>query len=221
GHLPPELDQPLDGLAPDIRVGRVRGRLLARGPALAGALRSPRARDLLALARLDGSRVEQAVLAVDRLQTATGKQGPHGPGGGKGLGQAEIPADVRRRDLEQLTGGHPGGHGGEKRVRPLQALLVHRLLSSQFAVAGATRYTPADAPAARFDWRPRLGVQTNLEPLGPSGSGGSTVASASGALRCPTIQAGPPATPRRPTMDRCLAFASLTSRACSPDHSRR
>src|SRR5581483_3188885 len=108
GHLPPELDQPLDGLAPDIRVGRVRGRLLARGPALAGALRSPRARDLLALARLDGSRVEQAVLAVDRLQTATGKQGPHGPGGGKGLGQAEIPADVRRRDLEQLTGGHPG-----------------------------------------------------------------------------------------------------------------
>src|SRR5581483_4409034 len=50
-------------------------RLLASGAELAGALRSPRARDLLALARLDGSRVEQAVLAVDRLQTATGKQG--------------------------------------------------------------------------------------------------------------------------------------------------
>src|SRR4249919_1588137 len=176
-HLAPELDRALDDLAPDLGVGRAAALLLPARPRLAPG-RPAGPRDLLAFARLDRGHVQQAVPAVDGLEPSPREQGADRPRGRERLDHADLLAELGRREVDELARRRPGRDGGEERVGPLEALLVHAGHRVGFRVGSpppaagwahgpnrsldhepGTHRQRVTKPDGRFDRRTTAGVQ--------------------------------------------------------------
>lgn len=80
---------------------------------------------MLALSRLDRPSIQEAVAAVDGLETPPGEEGTDRPGGRERFIDADLSSELGRRQVDELPGARPAGHGGEERVRSLEAFLVH------------------------------------------------------------------------------------------------
>jgi hypothetical protein len=80
---------------------------------------------LLALSRLDRPSIQEAVAAVDGLEAPPGEEGTDRPGGRERFIDADLSSELGRRQVDELTGARPSGHGGKERVRALKAFLVH------------------------------------------------------------------------------------------------
>jgi len=128
GVLPAQVDE-LVGNRPAeirIRVGVAARATRARRGRAAGLPRAPT--DRLSLARLNRPNVEKPVRAVGRLEPAAGDQRANRARGGQGVGEPELPADLRRglpKDLAHLDSAR---NGREERVGPTQALVIHGLI---------------------------------------------------------------------------------------------
>src|SRR4030095_8703582 len=100
--LAPEIDRPLDDLAPDLRVGGPAGLFLPARARLAPR-RASWPGDLLAFAGLDRGDVQQAVSAVDGLEPAPREQRSDRPRGRERLHHADLLAELGRREVDELA----------------------------------------------------------------------------------------------------------------------
>ena len=124
-RLPPELDRAFDDLPPDRRVRGSPARVLLTARARLPACRAPRPGDLFAFAGLDRSDVQEAVPTVDRLEPASGEQRSDRSRRRERLHDADLLAELGRRQVDELAGRRSSGHGGKEGVGPLEAFLVH------------------------------------------------------------------------------------------------